>query len=253
MDNLFQFIQPGEIADWPGKYPTLFVDQAELEDTVFSAVNLAQSADAFFSGIYPVQSPQFWWGDGVELPWYKDYWIPAGADNGLSPRPIRKEVEEIASLLRASVDHSSSGDPWSQASFLTEAFMNSDKLMMQGLAVEAMLAVDRFLSCISKKEFIDAMRWLTVAHVSIIECVVQAQKILGSISQNARVAANARHVEHRAMKADVFAWLQKNETVELKMDRAADRLMAAKIVPVTWRTIREWIGEWKKLQSASTP
>ena len=54
------------------------------------------------------------------------------------------------------------------------------------------------------------------------------------------------------MKVDVFAWCD-DKMIDFKsMDSAAESI-AGKLVPATFRTVREWIGEWKKLRSASTP
>lgn len=65
-------------------------------------------------------------------------------------------------------------------------------------------------------------------------------------------AASKIHVENRAAKADVFAWLDANFSTCASMDDAAGR-MAGKLVPHTYRTVRDWVGQWKKLRSASTP
>lgn len=64
--------------------------------------------------------------------------------------------------------------------------------------------------------------------------------------------ANKLHAEDRAMKAEVFAWLDTNFASIKIMDAAAEAI-AGKIAPVKFRTARSWVGEWKKLQSASTP
>lgn len=68
----------------------------------------------------------------------------------------------------------------------------------------------------------------------------------------AMVNAATRHAEHRAMKADVFAWLDSNMRRFKSMDAAAEAI-AGKICPITFRTARSWVGQWKKLRSASTP
>ena len=65
------------------------------------------------------------------------------------------------------------------------------------------------------------------------------------------LGAAAKNAENRAMKNDVFAWLDKNMTNQ-SMDSAALDI-AGKIVPMKFRTVRDWITEWKKLRSAGTP
>lgn len=70
--------------------------------------------------------------------------------------------------------------------------------------------------------------------------------------QSRRKGADAIHTENRAMKADVFKWLDDNFASCKSMDAAAEA-MAGKLVPATFRTVRDWVTEWKKLRSASTP
>ena len=65
-------------------------------------------------------------------------------------------------------------------------------------------------------------------------------------------AASKIHVENRAAKADAFAWLDANFSTCTSMDDAAGK-MAGKLVPYTFRTVRDWVGEWKKLRSTGTP
>ena len=64
----------------------------------------------------------------------------------------------------------------------------------------------------------------------------------------AKAGANAIHAENRAMKKDVFAWLDANMPNFKSMDSAAEAI-AGKVAPVKFRTARDWVGEWKKLRS----
>jgi hypothetical protein len=64
-------------------------------------------------------------------------------------------------------------------------------------------------------------------------------------------AAQARHTENHAMKADVFAWLD-SVTPEFKVAEVAARAIV-KQQPITHVTARNWFNKWKKLRSASTP
>jgi len=250
VDTLFRFLKPGEINQWPGDFENLCFGRPELKNVVFSALSLADSAGGFFRGVYPIQSPSFWWGESISLPWQDEYWKVLDDGKTWEQVTIGKEVNRIAHSLNMTAIDNGMDRPWEQATFLSGDLCQSDKLTMQGLAVEAMLAVDGFLLCISKGEFVESMPWLVSANTNIIQCTCQAQKILGSVSENARAAANIRHVENRAMKADIFAWLDANMTVEMSMDKATDQMMEAKLVPVTSRTIRGWVGEWKKLRPA---
>ena len=87
------------------------------------------------------------------------------------------------------------------------------------------------------------------AHVvaELIKMAMARQK-----SKSASHSASKSHNEHRAMKAQVFEWLDANMSQFKSMDAAAE-CVAGKIVPIKWRTARDWIGEWKKLRSASRP
>ena len=79
-----------------------------------------------------------------------------------------------------------------------------------------------------------------------------AESELAKIKQAGKKGAAVRHKENHAMKAQVFDWLDSNFDNCKSMDSAAE-LMAGKLVPATFRTVRGWVTEWKKLRSASTP
>ena len=51
------------------------------------------------------------------------------------------------------------------------------------------------------------------------------------------------------MKVEVFAWLNLNFDKYKSMDATAEAI-AGKIVPVTFRTARKWVKEYKDMQSA---
>ncbi|MDP3424973.1 MAG: hypothetical protein Q8S32_14600 [Burkholderiaceae bacterium] len=78
------------------------------------------------------------------------------------------------------------------------------------------------------------------------------EAIKAARSSLARAGSEGRHTENRAMKADVFKWLNDNFASCKSMDAAAEA-MSGKLVPATFRTVRDWVTEWKKLRSASTP
>ena len=74
----------------------------------------------------------------------------------------------------------------------------------------------------------------------------KALEISGDVGKKERVklaikAANASHSENRALKKDVFEWYLKNRHNYKSMEEAA--AAATKIVPMTHRTVREWIAE----------
>lgn len=63
-------------------------------------------------------------------------------------------------------------------------------------------------------------------------------------------AAMKRHEENRAMKQDVFDWLDTNMSRFKSMDDAATAI-AGKVAPIKWRTARDWVADWKKVSAAS--
>lgn len=72
-----------------------------------------------------------------------------------------------------------------------------------------------------------------------------------SKSIRARSDAYKRNAENHSMKKEVFAWLDANMKEGMSMDSAAEKIFG-KIVPVTFRTARTWVGQWKKLRSSGT-
>lgn len=68
----------------------------------------------------------------------------------------------------------------------------------------------------------------------------------------AKNAAYARHSENREMKAKVFVWCDENMPRFKSMDDAAYDI-AGTFIPQKFRTVRDWMTEWKKLRPASTP
>lgn len=73
-----------------------------------------------------------------------------------------------------------------------------------------------------------------------------------AISEQQQKYAAERHAENRAMKAEVFAWLDTNRANYKSMDSTAEAI-AGKIAPIAFRTARDWVGEWKRLRSTGTP
>ena len=84
----------------------------------------------------------------------------------------------------------------------------------------------------------------------IAELVALAKK--SQAKDAGRAGAAGRHTENRAIKQDVFAWLDTNMPNFKSMDSAAEAI-AGKVAPVKFRTARDWVGEWKKLRSTGTP
>lgn len=64
--------------------------------------------------------------------------------------------------------------------------------------------------------------------------------------------AHKRHEESRARKQQVFHWCAENLTRFTSMDEAAQDI-AETFVPEKFRTVRDWITEWRKLRPTGTP
>ncbi len=69
-------------------------------------------------------------------------------------------------------------------------------------------------------------------------------------SELAKKGSSARHAENRSMKKQLFEWCDEKMTCFKSMDSAAEAV-AGKILPVSFRTARSWIGEWKKIRFTS--
>lgn len=70
-----------------------------------------------------------------------------------------------------------------------------------------------------------------------------------AIADRAKLGAAARHKENRDMKDEAFAWLNLNMERFSSLDSAAAAI-AGSVLPITFRTARDWVGQWKKLQSS---
>lgn len=79
------------------------------------------------------------------------------------------------------------------------------------------------------------------------------EKAKQRVSLAASKAAIKRHAENYAMKEQVLVWCAEHLHEYASMDAAAEAV-AGKLVPVTFRTVRGWVGEFrKKVQSARKP
>ena len=66
-----------------------------------------------------------------------------------------------------------------------------------------------------------------------------------------RAGAAGRHTENRAIKQDVFAWLDANPP-KPRGKSAAATAIAGKVAPVVFTTALGWVNEWEKLRSTGT-
>jgi len=97
-------------------------------------------------------------------------------------------------------------------------------------------------------KLLDAVERLMKSSAYLRRIVQEGQGIWAT--SLARKGASARHAENRALKRDVFEWLDENMPRFTSMDKAAEAI-PMEVVPIAFRTARAWVGEWKKLRSAS--
>ena len=217
MTALFQFIQPGELHDVQRIIDKINAERFAVTDVVHAALHLADSAAAFFRVLYPVESPYFWWGASLELPWHADYWRTDEDGTG-HPKSIQEECYQIAEEL--SEIAITEGDDESLYP-LTDLMAASSQSTVQALAVETMLAVDRFLTHVSGGFVAESVSWLATAYMGIIGCTCESQKILGDAAENARKvvwecienarkAADVHRREHSELKGSVWRWYSEN-------------------------------------------
>lgn len=74
-----------------------------------------------------------------------------------------------------------------------------------------------------------------------------------ALSRLGRAGAIARHKENHDMKQEVFSWCNSNFRNYKSMDAAASAIIELKLVPVVFRTVRDWVGEWKKQRPTGRP
>ena len=125
-----------------------------------------------------------------------------------------------------------------------EALVKIGTLMVScAFCVQAMKA--RKGSKLAWSYALDATQWL-----GIFQGLISGSAGANAITRMAKNGAAARHAENRSMKLDVFAWLDVNRENFKSMDATAAAI--TKQQPIAFRTARDWVGDWKKLRSAST-
>ncbi len=78
------------------------------------------------------------------------------------------------------------------------------------------------------------------------------QKAAAKRSEVAKEAAAKRHEEHAILREEVIRYFEENET-KFRSVEAAARAIAGVIVPITHRTVVDWIRAHKKQRSAGKP
>ena len=124
---------------------------------------------------------------------------------------------------------------------LVEAFDRKNKQLARDL-LEACESLDPT----ETYQMVEEMRPSSYVVAHLVLMAKAAQK-----TQSARSSALRKHKENHSMKAEVFVWLDTNMVKFKSMDKAAEAVI--KQQPIAFRTARTWVGEWKKLRSASKP
>lgn len=186
----FILFEPGERFDRHEIAAAVGAGPGAASEAVFDALNLVESAAAFFRGMFPIEAPHFVWGELISLPWMCDYVRTGGST--LIEMPIRAEVQRIASALARVAEEDSVLEPWGQVTYYTYEMCESGKTVVQGLAVEAMLAVDGYLRRVQQGQFVEAMPWLNAGYKNIIECTYQAHILVDSSNAKGGLRAPER-------------------------------------------------------------
>lgn len=221
----------------------------DCEEILSDVSDLVYAAATLFRGLCPRHTPYFVWDELDPLPWSKQYFKHEG--EVLKPIAISTQVESIVNELRSHA-HSAGGVDFPQmvpaVTFHMPLYIDSNQRQIQGLIVEAMIAFDEFIDALIHERPLMAMRWLSGGYKFFMEAVHQAWPIADR-SAKASLRAKLGHAENRAMKQEVFVWLDQNMRLFKSMDDAASAV-AGKVAPIKWRTARDWVGEWKKVRSA---
>lgn len=222
----------------PGKSATIPHAVEDLED-------LARCAFSVYRGVYPAESPHQMWSAVTALPW-TDKYFPNG-NIALAPYGLQSEIDKAITRLEAIF--SDGFPPWTIAIVVKQHAVEV-KGLVQTLAVLTLLAVDRSVKSMILGESPDAGKGHIWAHKFHTE-MVNISAALAHHSRTAQKGASKRHEENRAMKAEVFGWLDCNFNPKVSKDKTAEAI-AGKVVPISFRAVRSWIDDWQKQRSAST-
>lgn len=134
--------------------------------------------------------------------------------------------------------------------------MTSEQAILDDLieATEAVAWAERLQMCAVLLRLLDRA---VDAHVNSDQIIAErvGQATRAQMSLNAVKAADVRHSRNRELKMSVWAWCDENMQRFSSMDAAAEALKTGeRPVPVSFRTVRDWIGQWRKrLRSARKP
>lgn len=208
LENILFSFQPDEMP-LAMEATTLYKqsDSKEIKDIVWDASELTRTAIHLYRGWVLSSAPSFFWDDILPLPWKDRYFQP-----GIGTDTIVPIKDEISALLKTLRDTRGSDFPnLNQATtYYSSELMKDDRLKVQGLAVESLLAIDLFVGFILLGKHCQAMPWLSAAYKFLVEALHQALPMAsrrdlarqaGGVGGEAR-AAKLRPLKQWALEQD---------------------------------------------------
>jgi hypothetical protein len=193
-----------------------------LANRSYSFRNINEGGTLSGLSIYLLDLPQ--------LEWYRDIFMDV----------VDHDPKRAEKLLHEMKDLSGVGD-----------FIYSGEEQILELAVFGLILMDRLICNFeAKRDGWESM----VIYDQMMECQEYIRLPDAKLirRESARNAAHMRHKEHRDFKRDVIEYYAAHQHEFRSMDAAAEAIVSRiKLVPVTFRTVRAWIKEYRKqLQSA---
>lgn len=226
-------------ADCEGLLLDSFRDSIDVE-----IESLAEAAQLFFRGLYPVESPYLAWGEVKVLPWSDAY--SRSEDEAAPPISISTELDRIAhELLQAA---SGPGRP-SMLTYMC-ASLTTTQLKTQGLAVELLLTLDDLINHLDRAQYLEAVLLMSESHKYVSEMTIQAERLLAPTM--ALRGADARHKKTRELKSWVIdefkrgSFASKHNASHALVDAAIEkaRALGTRLSPQrAQKTIYDWLRE----------
>jgi hypothetical protein len=162
----------------------------EIEEVVFNASLLVDSAQLFFQGIFPRQFP-YCCDSGDYLPWYDEY-------EG-RPDAVRCAIYSATTRLLWGRTPTERGPQIAESYHL---HVVGDENAVQLLAIEALLAIDGLIDSIESGALTAALAWQHAALANICEATVRATEVLDT-SNHAQPLALGNEAPGRAATPDL--------------------------------------------------
>lgn len=163
-------------------------------------------------------------------------------------KPIEVSLEQ-AKALGLKIDYELAEKSSARLDALEAEAMKVLNLVLEapGLA-EFGPAPDPALSKVSSEIDVAIRKHLTAENIWCF--MYMASKVIGR--DHAREIARYRHLKSARSKMKVFEWCDNNMHLFKSMDAAALDI-AETFIPEKFRTVRDYMTEWKKLRSARKP